>query len=154
MKEHTTPPTPIIKRKAMKLFFLSYTALSLSELVLHLIDKVQAFVMPISNFLVIMVALVIADWITGTRAAIKRKEPIVAAKMGKTIEKMALYFIALLLSEGMRRTFVPDFPITYITALSISITEFKSNVENIELVTGVQIWDSLKERFSALLKKK
>ncbi|MBK6904036.1 MAG: phage holin family protein [Saprospirales bacterium] len=94
------------------------------------------------------------DWITGIRAAVKRKEPILAAKMGKTIEKTALYFIALLLSEGMRRTFFPAFPITYITALSISITEFKSNIENIESVTGVNLWIYLKDHLSTLLKKK
>lgn len=138
----------------MKVFFLSYAALSLSEAVLHLITKVQQFVLPISDFMIIVVALVTADWITGMRAAVKRGEPIVAAKMGKTIEKTALYFIALLLSEGMRRTFVPEFPITYVTALSISITEFKSNIENIETVTGVQIWAYLKDKFPALGKKK
>lgn len=156
--EHTTTETPIIKKRAMKVFFLSYSLLSASEVLLHLVRKVQEFVLPISDFLIIMLALVICDWVTGIRAARKRGESIAAAKMGKTIEKMALYFIALLLSEGMRRTFLPEFPITYITALSISITEFKSNIENIESVTGVQIWDSIKgklsEALSAIGKKK
>lgn len=154
MKEHTTKNTPIIKLKAMKLFFLSFGAFTASEFLIHLIQRINDFVLPIGHFLAIVIGLVLADWITGIRAAVKRKEPILAAKMGKTIEKTALYFIALLLSEGMRRTFFPAFPITYITALSISITEFKSNIENIESVTGVSLWEYLKEHLSVLAKKK
>lgn len=108
----------------------------------------SAFLVPLGPFLGIVVFLVVCDLVTGLRAATKRGEVITSTGLRRTIEKIILYFIALLLSEGMKVVFVPAAPVTYVTAFAIAITEFKSNIENIEAVTGVKVWEGLKNLFA------
>lgn len=114
-----------------------------------------SFLVPTGPFLGIVIFLVFSDFVTGVRSAIKRGEKLSSKGFRRTVEKLLLYFIAILASEGMRRVFMPGVPVTYMTALAIAVTEFKSNIENIETVTGVQIWSSIKEMVKApFLKKK
>lgn len=105
---------------------------------------VFSFLVPISSFLVITVALVMCDLYTGTKAAKKRNEKINSKGLKRTVEKISLYFVAILLSEGIRVVFLPPVPLAYATAFAITITEFKSNIENVEAVTGVNIWTTIK----------
>lgn len=104
-----------------------------------------SFLVPAAPFLGIVVFLVLADWITGVTAAKRRGEKITSKGFRRTVEKMLLYFISILASEGMRRVFAVNIPITYMAALAIAVTEFKSNIENVESVTGVKIWASIKD---------
>lgn len=138
----------------MKVFFGAFAVFSLLDWIGGLVTWFAKFVFPIRDFLAIVVALVICDLITGIIAAKKRKESIQAVRMEDTVRKLVLYFIAILLSEGMKATFVPPFPITYVTALAISVTEFKSNIENIEFATNTKVWMYLKEHLAGVLKKK
>lgn len=105
-----------------------------------------SFMAPTLPFVSIIFILVLADLFTGTRAARSRGEDLHSKGYRRTVEKFVLYFVAMLLSEGMRRVFVPIVPVTYIVAFAIALTEFRSNVENIETVTGVKIWNVVKER--------
>jgi phage-related holin len=113
-----------------------------------------SFLVPTGPFLGIVIFLVFSDFVTGVRAAVKRGERLSSKGFRRTVEKILLYFIAILASEGMHRVFMPGVPITYMTALAIAVTEFKSNIENIETVTGVQIWASIKELVKAPFAKK
>lgn len=101
---------------------------------------IAAHLAPVGPFIAIVLCLVIVDLITGIRAAVKRGEMIRSIGLRRSIEKLVLYFFAILLAEGMRNVFMPAIPITYVVALAIASTEFKSNIENIEEVTGVTIW--------------
>lgn len=115
----------------------------------------SSFLVPTAPFLGIVLFLVFADFITGIRAAVKRGERLSSKGFRRTVEKILLYFIAILASEGMRQVFMPSVPVAYMTALAIAVTEFKSNIENVEQVTGVQIWATIKEALKApFLKKK
>lgn len=109
---------------------------------------ITAFVLPISGFLIFTVFLVFCDLVTGTKAARFRKEQINSKGLRRTVEKILLYFIAILASEGMTYVFMKGVPLSYVTAFAIAITEFKSNIENIEAVTGVNIWKSIKDRIT------
>lgn len=113
-----------------------------------------SFIVPAGPFMGIVLFLVFCDFITGIRAAKFRNEKITSKGFRRTVEKMLLYFVAILASEGMRQVFQPGIPVTYMTALAISVTEFKSNIENIETVTGVKIWTTIKEVFKTSLQKK
>ena len=73
---------------------------------------------------------------------------------GRTVEKIALYFIAILGSHAITIVFLPIVEVAYITAFAIALTEFKSNIENIETVTGVNIWNKIKDRLGVNDKKK
>lgn len=115
------------------------------------------FLAPVFPFLIMVVVLVFADLFTGTKAAKKLGEyKLEKASEGwrNTITKISHYFIAILLSQGMVLAFkipVDYFPLTYIVAFYIAIVEFKSNLENISTVTGVDVWDIIKERINSFL---
>lgn len=110
-----------------------------------------SFVMPVLPFLIFAVILVLADLFSGLWAAKKRKEKIHSTGLRRTVEKLVFYFIAILLSEGMKTVFMPHVPVTYIVAFAIALTEFQSNIENIETITGVHIWKFVKQRLLAVL---
>lgn len=113
-----------------------------------------SFMVPTAPFVGIVMFLVFADFVTGTRAAMKRGEKITSKGLRRTVEKISLYFLAILAVEGVRIIFVQTIPITYMTAFAIAITELQSIVENVESVTGVQIWKTLKDTISAPFQKK
>lgn len=116
-----------------------------------------AFLFPIAGFLAFTTFLVLADLITGTRAAVKRQEKLTSRGFRRTVEKLTLYFIAILAAHGMSIVFFDGHqfaPLAYLTAFAIALTEFQSNVENIETVTGVHIWREVKERLRINSKNK
>ena len=114
------------------------------------------FLAPITPFLVIVMILVAADLYTGIRAAKKlgEYEPSKASNgMRNTVNKISQYFIAVLLSQGMVVAFdIPTsyLPLTYIVAMYISLVELKSNFENIAKVTGVDLWEVVSAKLTAL----
>lgn len=109
-----------------------------------------SFILPIVPFLVFVMVLVFTDLYTGTKAAKKRGEKINSKGFRRTVEKISLYFIGILIAEGMRVVFSIPFQVAYVVSFAIAISEFKSNIENIETVTGVHIWESIKKRFGKL----
>lgn len=119
----------------MEIFWIKTKALS--ALIFGL---VVAFLLPLVPFLGMVFVLVAVDLFTGVRAAKARKEEITSGGLKRTIEKIALYFAAIMLSEGMVQVFFPAVPLTFIVAAYIALTEFKSNIENISDVTGVDLW--------------
>ena len=109
---------------------------------------ITSFLVPIQSFLVLTVFLVVLDLFTGTRAAKKRGDLIRSRGLSRTVEKILLYFAAILATEAMRVVFMPPVPLAYVTAFAIGVTEFKSNIENVEAATGVNIWHYLKEKLN------
>ena len=121
-----------------------------SQLVLGYLSAVMtwllSFLAPVWPFVGLSIALVFADMYTGIRKARHRGEQIHSRGLRRTVEKIALYFLVIVLSEGVRQTFFPAVPVTYLTAMAICLTEFKSMVENVQEVTGANIWIQLKDR--------
>ena len=111
-----------------------------------LLNTVFPFLFPIREFLFLTLCLVACDTITGVMAAAKRGEKITSRGIRSTVEKIIAYFIAILLSEGIRITFIPDISIPYFIAFIIAIAEFKSNIENIEHISGLNIWQQIVEK--------
>lgn len=131
------------------------------KLILGLLySLIAAFVAPILDFLIFTFVLTICDFATGVRAAKNRKEKITSRGFARTVEKLFFYILAILLSEGMNVVFVQDvsteFSFTWIVAGFISLTELKSNLENISAITGVDIWKQVAEYLPEIriLKKK
>lgn len=112
-----------------------------------------SFISPVLPFIVFAGVLVLGDLLSGTWAAVKRGEKLHSRGFRRTVEKMVFYFIAILLSEGMKTVFMPHVPVTYIVALAIAITEFKSNIENIETITGINIYRFIRDRIEPYLKE-
>ncbi len=130
---------------------------SITALLGMILGCFMSFIAPVQPFVLMAFVLIICDLYTGIRAAKYRKDKITSAGIGRSVEKMTLYLIAIILSELFQKTFlqgiqyVQDFPIVYIVSITISIRELKSNFENIEAVTGVNIWAMVKDKLTDIV---
>jgi hypothetical protein len=88
-----------------------------------------------------------ADLYSGVRRAKFEKKVITSRGLSRTIEKMVLYFSVILMSEGLRKVFNLPIPVTYISSLTICLSEFKSLIENTAAITGVDLYKKLKDLF-------
>lgn len=107
------------------------------------------FFAPITWSIIAIGVLVFADVFTGIRAAKKRGERIHSRGMSRTVGKMLYYTIAIVLSRVMEIGFIDWLPIAQLTSGYIALVEFKSNMENIATVTGVDVWNHLKDKFES-----
>lgn len=130
-------------KKVMKYLELDNIILAISGMV---VNYIYPFMLPIKSFLILTLALVACDTITGIMAAERRGEKVSSKGIRRTLEKIIAYFIAILLSEGMRVVFMNEVQVPYFVALIIAIAEFKSNIENIEHISGHSIWQMLKSK--------
>ena len=85
-----------------------------------------SFFIPIKGFLLFTVAVVIADTITGIKAARKEGKVITSKGLYRTTEKIVVYFVAIMIFEGAKNTFSITIPITYMVASMIAGTDRKS----------------------------
>lgn len=108
------------------------------------------FITPISWYIGFMIAAIMADTVTGIIAAIKMRQTITSKGIWRTIQKIVIAGIAIMLSYGFELLFLPDFPLTKGVSAIISFAELKSNFENYHKITGVdigtQLFESIKER--------
>ena len=100
---------------------------------------VASFFIPIKGFLIFTIFVVFADMGTGIMAAKKEQQKINSKGLYRTIEKIVVYFCAILIFEGARNTFSLPFNITYMTAFLIAAVELTSISENIKRITGVNL---------------
>ena len=98
-----------------------------------------SFFIPIKGFLLFTVAVVIADTITGIKAARKQGKVITSKGLYRTTEKIVVYFVAIMIFEGAKNTFSITIPITYMVASMIAGKELFSIAENVKRITGVNI---------------
>jgi len=97
-----------------------------------------SFFVPIKGFLIFTIFVVFADMGTGILAAKKEGQKINSRGLYRTIEKIIVYFCAILIFEGARNTFsLPN--ITYMAAFLIATVELYSISENIKRITGVNL---------------
>ena len=116
------------------------------------IGGVIGYFEPINKFLVIMVLLVIADIFSGVRAAKVRKEDITSKRLKRKVQDIVWYALAIILAFHFENVFFRDnilqpIPLTFSVAFYIAVVEFKSNLENISVITG----NDIAKRISTLL---
>lgn len=123
------------------------------------ISGFAAFIMPLQSFLILSVSLVISDTFSGILAAKKRGEKITSRGFYRILEKITVYFAAILCAAGIQKAFIEStqldwfqaMPLVYIVAGSIFLTEFLSLRENIESLTQVDILGGLKKNIKRFL---
>ncbi len=111
-----------------------------------LIPYLVFFFTPLTPLLIGVGVLVFADLYTGRSAARTRGEEIRSHGYKRSVSKCTQYFLAIILGRIMEVVFLPMIPVTAITAGYIALTEFKSNIENISTVTGIDIWRAIVDR--------
>jgi len=94
--------------------------------------------------------LVAIDMRTGRQAARHRGEDINSKGMRRSVGKIASYFYLMAAAFIMDSIFLKNLPvkepILYLASILCAAVEFKSISENVQTVTGVNLWSKVKER--------
>lgn len=98
-----------------------------------------SFFLPIKHFLIFTIFVVIADTITGIKAAKKEGQKITSKGLYRTSEKILVYFTSIMIFHGAQLTFGIPLPIVYFASSIIAGTELFSIAENVKRITGVNL---------------
>ena len=112
---------------------------------------ISSFIMSVATFLSFTLVIVLVDLYTGRMAAKHRGEAIKSSGYRQSVKKYVLYMIGILISELFIRVFSLPIPLTYMVAGVVALTEIKSIFENIETVTGVDLWGYVGEKITRLI---
>lgn len=115
---------------------------------------ISSFIMSVATFLSFTLVIVLVDLYTGRMAAKHRGEAIKSSGYRQSVKKYVLYMLGILISELFIRVFSLPIPLTYMVAGVVALTEIKSIFENIETVTGVDLWGYVGERLTRLILRK
>lgn len=118
-------------------------------------SAIGSFIAPSLPFITLASGLVVIDTITGRRAARKRGEKIVSAKFFRLVEKIGVYFLAILAGHGMDVVFLEklklfDNGFVIGSALAICLVEYKSISENVQVITGANLFKYVQNLFSRM----
>lgn len=103
---------------------------------------------PIQHLIFATVFFVLADFVTGIWKAKKIGETITSQKMKNTIPKLLLYVLALIVGQVAQQFVLPEIPFVKIFSGFIALVEIKSILENINGITGLDLWKELKSYLS------
>lgn len=104
---------------------------------------------PIHAVIAVVVALVLADFVTGVMAAKKRKEKITSNGFKRTVGKLALYEAGLCLAFLVQQYLTGDlFPASKIVSALVGLTELKSILENLDTINGEPVFSSVVARIT------
>ena len=113
----------------------------------HFFVAIAAALAPIQMVMVTVGFLILVDLVTGMWAALKRKERLSSAAMRRTISKMFVYQMSVI-GGFLLETYILNgsIPVSKIVAGVIGMVEFKSILENSNVIIGDDV-------FSMILKK-
>lgn len=128
---------------------LEYTLLALYKYISANIWKFiiwtfTVFLLPTYQFIFIILILLIIDLITGIWKSLKQGHPITSKKLGDTIKKIIWYNVAIISAYLVQHVIALEaVKLMWFLAVLISVKEFKSIIENIEIITNTKLWDFL-----------
>lgn len=106
-------------------------------------------------WLIIGVGIMVAfDWITGMARARKQGEKIISGGFYRTFVKYLMYAIGILSTRMMEVILKDkiDVPFASLLAGFIIVIEYKSIMENISAVVGVNLWELVKDKIIKIKK--
>jgi len=148
MKEHTSKE--IVRYNVEKFVTEDYWI----GVIFTMFSWISSFIMSVATFLSFTLVIVLVDLYTGRMAAKHRGEAIESSGYRQSVKKYVLYMIGILISELFIRVFSLPIPLTYMVAGVVALTEIKSIFENIETVTGVDLWGYVGEKLTRLILRK
>lgn len=103
--------------------------------------SILAVFAPLKALMGAVAFLIMADTVTGIIAAYKRGEEIRSSGLGRAIVKLFVYQVVIITGFLMEQYIVPDLgiPIVKLLAGVIGVVEFKSVLENVESITGLNL---------------
>lgn len=145
MKEHTSKE--IVRYNVEKFVTEDYWI----GVIFTMFSWISSFIMSVATFLSFTLVIVLVDLYTGRMAAKHRGEAIKSSGYRQSVKKYVLYMLGILISELFIRVFSLPIPLTYMVAGVVALTEIKSIFENIETVTGVDLWGYVGEKLTRLI---
>jgi hypothetical protein len=110
------------------------------------------FLLPAYTLIGVVIFLLLADLCTGIWKAIKIGEAVTAKRIGDTVTKMILYMLGIICAYVVQHFIALDvIKVMLIFTTLISVREFKSIIENIEIITDSQIWRYIVNQITNLL---
>lgn len=107
-----------------------------------------AHLMPVAHFIAGAFFFLLVDFVSGVWAAKKKGNKITSQGFRKTITKFVFYSLAIICSVVLQDMFTkemfPKLDLVYWIAGFICLTEFKSIIENIGVITEINIYDAIK----------
>jgi phage-related holin len=123
----------------------------MKELATNLLLACILVFLPIKTTLVVVMALVGIDLVSGILAARKRGEPITSKGLQRTIVKLLAYEMVVMLGFLVEQYLTGDFvPMTKILGGMVGMTELKSVLENIEDLTGIPLIQVLIDKLTQM----
>lgn len=106
---------------------------------------------PVKALIIVAAILIFADLITGILAARKKGQKINSAGLRRTVTKLFVYEAAIMLGFLVEHYMIADFfPVSKIAAGLISLVEFKSILENLDVLNGSPVFKSLIEKLGSV----
>lgn len=129
-------------------FFKSFDMNKFYDFVGSICLWMLTYFMPVYPVMLSVGFFIVCDLITGVLAAKKRGEAFRSKKMRNTVYKFICYGIAIMVARVIEQQFLPDFPGMKLIAGFLSYIELKSLNENIEDITGNNIFKTLLTKFN------
>ena len=127
-----------------------HTSFAIPTWVKACIVTLVAVLAPLRAQLITAFVLVMIDLFTGIWAAVKRKEKITSAGLGRTVAKVAIYQSSLLTAFLAQTFLIGDaLPVLSIVSAFIGVTELKSVLENLSAASGQDLFKLLIEKLSS-----
>lgn len=105
---------------------------------------------PIQAIIISVGVLVIVDMITGIWAAIKQDKKITSAGLRRTVSKFVIYQVAILSGFLVEHYLGGDIiPIVKIIGGVIGMVEFKSILENANVINGDDVFKSILQKLGS-----
>ena len=103
---------------------------------------------PIKAALCAIIFIVLVDLILGIIRAKKQQIKITSNKLRRTLIKLLCYLLVFIVSYVLELYLIPFIELSKIVASFIGLVEFKSILENLNIISGGKVWKAILHRLS------
>lgn len=122
----------------------------MKEFATSLVISAVAVLAPIHSIILVTGILIVLDFITGIWAAYKREEKIKSARMRDSVTKMVIFQVAVISGFLMEKYLLDNsVPVSKIVAGVIAATEGLSLFENLNTISGKNVFGALIEKLGS-----
>lgn len=112
-------------------------------LVCTIMEFVVVYFSPTYPLIAGITLFILADLVTGIKASKKRGEEYSSKKLRSTVDKFISYGICIIVAFMIEKLFLKDIPCMKLIGGLVAYIEVKSINENVETITGTNVFDSL-----------
>jgi len=122
----------------------------MKEFATSLVISAVAVLAPVHSILIVTGILIVLDFITGIWAAYKREEKIKSARMRDSVTKMVIFQVAVISGFLMEKYLLDNsIPVSKIVAGVIAATEGLSLFENLNTISGKNVFGAIIEKLGS-----